>query len=289
MSNRLPLFLSDAQFALYLADANGLPLGSALWCGGFLNRLRLGMNYDEVVVAPSGAPFGNAHIVDEAHVLTFGQTWLVNRATLTDWRPSRVQTYVLQLIWTAGNAWFQRTYYGVTWRSLTLDAANTNQFLADQVVRAQTYADTAGVLAAPATPATVPAVLAQPSVLLQPPTASTAGGTAQTVGFFRETPLIVGEYLLGFYQWSAGVTLGQVSVIAWPSQGQPTVLELEVGGVLTGQTITIPTGPANVEVVAVAAFAGPVMPNLVVRWKVVSGPDPANAAWSCALMLTVTN
>ena len=177
MNDRIPFFLREAQVCLYRADTTGQPAGSGLWLGGFVNRFKSSLEYEEVVVRASGAAYGVAHHVDETHVLNFGQSWLIPKATLADWKPGRNQQYVLQLTWTSDRLWFRRTYYGVTWRSLQMDAGNTNQFLTDQTLRAQNYVDDAGSLAAP-----VPPVVTAP-----------ATGAQQPLGFFRENVLIAGE------------------------------------------------------------------------------------------------
>ena len=131
--------------------------------------------------------------------------------------------------------------------------------------------DDAGSLAAP-----VPPVVTAP-----------ATGAQQPLGFFRENVLIAGEYLLGLYQFSGPVTLVNASVIAWAPQLAPVVLGLEINGSLTGQTLTIPVGPANVEVTAAATLTGLVPAGQFVRWKIVSAPDAADSAWNCAVMLMV--
>lgn len=275
MSDRLPFFLREAQVSLWLADAAGQPAGDTVWFGGFLNRLRAALDYEEVIVKPSGAYYGAAHHVDEAHTLNFGQSWLIQKPSLTDWKPGRNQTYVLQLVWTSENCWLRRVYYGVTWRSLALDSRGTNQFLADQTVRAQSFTDDSGVLTVPAP---------QPPVPL--PTPSVAA--SQPVGFFRESALIAGEYLLGFYTWSAAVTLRSCRVIAWAPQTAPVVLELEVNGALTGRQLTLPVGTVNTEVTDSLALSGVVGPGQLVRWKIISAPDPVDTAYKCQLVTEVS-
>ena len=80
------------------------------------------------------------------------------------------------------------------------DPAHSAGFLTNQVLRAKYFTDTtAGTVAAPA-----------------------ASAAYQPLGFFREEPLIAGEYLLGFYNWSGPVTLATASVIAWAPQATPT-------------------------------------------------------------------
>jgi hypothetical protein len=272
LNDRIPFFLSEAQVSLYRADTSGQPAGNALWLGGFANRLSAQLDYEGVTLKASGARYAVTRHVDEAHALTFGQSWLIPRATMTDWKPGRDQQYVLQLLWQSERQWFRRTYYGVTWNGLKLDAANTNQFLVEQSLRAQSYTDDSGSLAAP-----VPPVVTAP-----------ATGVQQPLGFFRENVLIAGEYLLGLYQFSGPVTLVRASVIAWAPQTSPCVLGLEVNGTLTGQTLTIPVGTPLVEVTANVTLTGVVPAGQFVRWKILSAPSPADGAWNCAVVMNVS-
>lgn len=272
MLDGLPFFLSEAQISLWLQAANGSLTGGTIFIGGFANRLRMQMEYEENRLAGSGDTYQTTRHVDESHLLDFGQTWLISRTTLQDWKPARNTQYVLELVWTSKNIWLRRRYYGVTWRTMQWEAPNTNQFLTDQSLRAQYYVEDSGGIASP-----------PPATPVTPPPA-----TQQPVGFFRENPLIVGEYLLGFYQWNEAVNFASAQVIAWAPQLTPMVLGLEVGGVLTGQTITIPVGTANTEVTANATLGVAVPANTLVRWKVLSGPDATNAAWSCALTCQVS-
>ena len=271
MSDRIPFFLSEAQLALYLPAADGLPTGPALWCGGFANRLKLELGYEEVVIRGSGDAYGTAHHVDESHGIQLGQTWLVQLPSLADWKPVRNQPYVLQIVWSSGPNQLQRTYYGVTWRTLTWDAANPNQFLMEQSLRAQYYTTSAG-----------PAGIA-PGVVIGLP----AAGASAPVIFMREAPLLAGGYLLGFYQWPGTVILVRAKAIGWAPQTAPVVLGLELNGTLTGDTLTLLVGTANTEVSAAITLSGTVAAGTVARWKVVSAPAPADSAWGVTVQLAV--
>lgn len=104
--------------------------------------------------------------------------------------------------------------------------------------------------------------------------------TAGSVDFFRSEPAIVGEFLLGYYQWQSEVTLAAARGRAWASQVSPTVFELEVNGVLTGRQLTVPVAGETEEVIL-----GPITLSLAlpagqaIRWKCVSAPIPESAAW----------
>jgi len=271
--DRIPFFLAEALISLYATGADGQATGVPVWAGAYANGLRFSHMLAEVVVRASGAAYGTAHHTDEENVLSIERTWLLRKADLTDFKPVRNQQYILQLVWTAERQMFQRTFYGVTGRSLEQNSMGTNQFLTTQVFRAQWYADASGTVATPiAVAVPAPAPLAM-----------------DTVGFFRENPLLPGEYLLGFYRWPALVQLVSATVIAWAPQTAACVLTLEVGGVLTAKTLTLPVGAANVEVTAAVDLTGVVVPaGALVRWLVTSGPAAEAAAWKAAVLMVVT-
>ncbi len=107
----------------------------------------------------------------------------------------------------------------------------------------------------------------------------------QSLPFFREDPLVVGEYVPGSYSMPFALTLTTAQLSAWPGD-EATILELEVAGVLTGKTITIPSGTPNTEVTASVTLNHAVTANQALRWKIVSGPALIeNAAWHLALTL----
>jgi hypothetical protein len=128
----------------------------------------------------------------------------------------------------------------------------------------------------------------QYAVLLDGSTVSDAIVTTmswQSLPFFREDPLLVGEYVPGIYSMPFAVTLTTAQLSAWPGLTD-TVLELEVGGALTGKTITIPGGAPNVEVTASATISLAVTANQALKWKIVSGPALIDdAAWHLALTM----
>ena len=109
-----------------------------------------------------------------------------------------------------------------------------------------------------------------------------------SLDFTNEKPLINGNYLIGQYVWNTrSVQLLSVSASYWPSQGQDMVLGLEVGGVLTGFTLTLPQGTPNTDTsVAALPVNVTVNPGQAVRWQVVSGPIPELSAWHVTVNLT---
>jgi hypothetical protein len=270
MSDRLPFFLHEALISLYFAGSDGNPLGNAIWSGAYANGLRFNHALEEVTLKGSGDLYGTTHHVDEENIISIERTWIVQKTDLVDFMPARNQQYVLQIVWQQGKYVLQRTFYGVTGRSLDQVSRGTNQLITEQIFRAQNFIDLQGT---PGNPIVVPVPVTN----------------LQTVGYFRESPLMqFTEYLLGQYSWTGPVTLQNATVIAWAPQVAPVVLTLEVNGVLTGLTLTIPVGAANVEVTAATNLGNLVVPaNQLVRWLCTSAPAFANSAWSTAVMMQV--
>lgn len=268
MSDRLPYFLHEAIVSLYPAAGDGSLTGAAVWSGAYANGLRFSHSLEELVLSGSGDLYGTARHIDEANIIAIDRTWILRKTDLTDFMPVRNQQYVLQITWQSGGYIFVRTFYGVTGRSIEQNSQGTNQFLTNQVFRAQYFADARGTTANPPVTPVLPAT----------------GETA--LGFFREDPLLAGNYLLGFYSFAAPVKLAGAQVIAWAPQVSPVVLTLEVGGVLTALTLTIPVGTANTEVTASASLGNYAVPTgALVRWRVTVAPSAENTAWACAVLV----
>ena len=270
--NDLPFFLSEAIVTLYPASADGSTIaGGAVWSGALVNRLRMALAYEEVRVMGSGEAYSTARHVDEETILTLGRTWILPKGTsIQDFKPARNQQYILQALWNSDGYWYNRTWYGVTGRMVTMTSKGTREFLTDQVFRAQYYRDSGG-------PNTAPVYAPGP------PT-----GETEPIGFFREDPFVAGGYLLGTYVWQEAVTVGLVEFIGLAPQS-PVTLGLEVGGVLTGQTLVIPAGGANTTATVTENLGGYSVPaGNTVRWKIVSGPAPESSAYQAALMMQVT-
>lgn len=89
--------------------------------------------------------------------------------------------------------------------------------------------------------------------------------------FTRENPAVVGEYLLGTYDWQTRVYLASASARALCGTVN-TTLELEVDGVLTGRTVLLPSGAALTPVeVEQSLFNLMVEPGSAIRWKITDG------------------
>lgn len=274
--NQIPFFLHEAVLTLYPAAADGTALeGAAVWWGALANRLRHRMDYDEVLIAGSGESYATAHHVDEQHIIEIDRSWLLRKHLLSDFVPGRNQQYVLEAVFNSGPLadrwWYRRTWFGLTARSVNWDSNGANQFLMGQVWRAQRFTQTGGP--------------GQPDVFTPLPPGST---DEQSIGFFRENPLINGEYLLGHYRWPVGVLLKSARAIAWASQDDPTELTLEVNGVLTSHVVTLPAGAPGEEVTVDLDLGNHAVGlGQSVRWKITSAPIPELSAWIAALTMQV--
>jgi hypothetical protein len=265
--DQIPFFLHEAVISLYPASADGTLLVAApVWSGSLANGLRLRMSLDEVTIHASGAAHPRTNHIGEQHGIEIERSWLLRKADVRDFVPERNQQYALDIVWEVDGYWHRRIYYGVTGQTVSWDSDGTNRFVNSQVFHANYFTQTGG----PGDPESV--------FTPQPLT------DAEPVAFFRELPFITGEYLLGHYRWAAAVTLGVARLIAWPGQGADTVLTLEVNGVLTAKTITLPAGTANQDATVTTDLGAYAVPaGATVRWKITSGPAPEDAAWHAAL------
>lgn len=102
-----------------------------------------------------------------------------------------------------------------------------------------------------------------------------------SLAFTNEDPLLAGNYLLGQFVWQTRpVQLLSVNASYWPSQTQDVVLGLEVGGGLTGFTLTLLQGVANTDALVASVPVNLIVgPTQLVRWVVLSAPVPALSAW----------
>lgn len=259
---------------LYPAGADGTIIsGAPIWSGALVNHFRSELAYEPVKLMGSGEAYSTEHQVDEETLITLDRSWILSKVGLSDFKPARNQQYILQVVWSSEGYWYSRTYYGVTPRRLTYDSQQTNQFLVNQVFRAQYSLDAGGPNA------TLPVY----TPITIPPNAS------QPVGFFREDPFVVGQNLLGIYNFAQAINIGLVEFIGL-APASPTTLTLMVNGVATSQTLVIPAGTPNTAVEASVNLNGYGVPaGNDIQWQITSGPIPENAAYLGALMMQVTN
>lgn len=267
--DHIPFFLHEAVLTLYPAAADGSSLTElAVWSGALANQLKVRSALEPFKITGSGEFYATEHHIDEEHLIEIERTWILRRQFLQDFMPARNQQYVLEMVWSVDNVWYKRAFLGVTGRSVILESRGTNQFVTGQVFRAQRFVETNGTTG--------------------PPVYTPTPQPQEAVAFFREDPFVNGEYLLGRYRWGQNVTLNSAEIIGSAGQGSPTVLTLEVGGVLTSKTITIAAGTANTEASATVGLGGYVVPaGQGVRWVITSGPAPEDAMWQAALTMNV--
>lgn len=111
----------------------------------------------------------------------------------------------------------------------------------------------------------------------------------QQIPFTREESVVPGDYLLGQFSWDTAKVITEISLIALAPQVTPLTLALELNGVLTATTITLPTGVANTSATtAITGLLVAIPANSQMRWRVTgSAADPAASAWMISLVAKV--
>lgn len=117
--------------------------------------------------------------------------------------------------------------------------------------------------------------------------------------FLREGALVAGEYFLGHYEWDYAVMIGTARMRVRPGRVEPTVVELEIGGVLSGFQMVIPAfansygaaGPGTImEIEVLGSSVLAVVAGAELRWKVVSyAGEAADAATVASIVLDVSS
>lgn len=110
----------------------------------------------------------------------------------------------------------------------------------------------------------------------------------QAAAFFREAPFVNGEYLVGTYQWSASMKVKYALASGLAPQGGDAMVELELGGTLTGVQLTLGAGAALSPKTDFKQPVGLLVPaSTTARWKIVSGPEGAAGAWRASVVMNV--
>ncbi len=274
LRDQFPFLLREAVISLYLTDAAGNPITSApVWCGAVANSLKLGLTWQEGLSFSSGDAYKTAHHEDEMHTIDIERTWVIRSGTPAEAAgPERNGRYVMEIIWNdvRERIWHKRVYYGVTGRSSDLVSEGARQLNNPQSYRAERFTRDGGTGLAG----------------IYTPVATIQG--EQVAAFFGEDPLLTGSYLLGHYRWSSAKRIIAARWACWSPQAT-TTLALEIDGVLTGDTVTIPSGTANVDVRGSVTLNRSVSAASEVRWKVTSGPDIEEAAWHLGLVTTLVD
>lgn len=272
MSRPIPLILNEASIALYPAAPDGSTLLSgAVWAGGCAEQLSLTQDVRAVEVTRSASRFPEVILIPGLHEIKLSRLWVLRLSDLADFHIDLAQSYVMVVLWEEAtrDTWYKRTYYGVRSRGNGMESQGVMQFYADQRFSAQRYAATGGYGAYVPSPMVV--------------------NDLEQVFFSHTAELADGSYFLGHFTWPVDKAVVSAKVIASAPVGAPTVLTLEINGVLSGTTLTLPAGTLGAEVSAEASLTGlTITANEQIRWQVVSGPaDPADQATVAAIVMKV--
>jgi hypothetical protein len=259
--------LHEATLSLYPAGADHEALlDDAIWWGACANGFRHTESFQVALSGATGDRYRMARHVDESHEISIDRTWLIPGATLRDLRLPRHSQFVLVVVWLdrEKQIWQRNIFYGVTFTSRSRSSLGVLQFTDDQVLRAQYHRPDSGAAAyTPVPPA----------------------GTEFALPFFQEAGPAVGDYLLGHHRFGGGLYLTRATVTAQRPTGTAQVLTLEVDGVLTAATLTIPAGSGEATVTAGVDLE--VAPVAGLRWRVTAGPVAADAATLIGVNLEV--
>ena len=272
MSHEVPL-AAGAVATLYPADPNGEPItDAAVWFGACLNggRMTQQFTYAEIPVTAARGPRQVA--VGSSWQVELERVWLLEGTSLADFNPGLGERFALELSWNleGTNRWFRRLFKDVTLESRGLVSNGALEFAETQSFQAGDHEDTDG------------------SGLVIPIRLGDDFGQVP-VGFYYENPLEVSEYFLGHYAWEQPVTLVSAKAIAKAPTGTVTCA-LEVDGVLTGLTLTIPSGAAGSEVEVTANLNDYALAaGQEVRWQVTNAPALASSASGCAIIMQVAS
>lgn len=260
MSRFQTFTLREASLSLYAAAADGSPLSDEpLFLGACEEGLELPVGYDTIVLRPTGALYPERYHARRPLQVLVRRLWVMAAGDLEDFSPGFNQRYVLDIVWQdpRKNLWHRRAYYGVTADEWNLSSNGIMQFAGEQIFHAQRYVSSSGTgTYAPATP--------------------TADAGELQLPFFQPGVVVADDYFLGHYSLRAAHTFTAARAIAQAGAGTDTVLALEVSGVLTGDTLTLPAGSGEVAVSAVLDQT--ISPGQLIRWKCASGPGLAEAA-----------
>jgi len=269
-----PLTLHEAALSLYLASPDGSTPYAEVFIGACAEGINLSSRLEEFRVAATGAEFQRTHHVDEEHFIEVRHVWVLSATAPEVFQPVRNQRYLAELVWRdrkLSGLWMRRRYFDVTFmddRHSSGDASGAAAFehgLRMRATRFQTSTQAATGGAAPVLPVT-----------------AAEGGVL--AAFFREEELAADDYLLGHYAFTEAVTLSRIEARGLASQTDPTVLELEEEGVLSGVQITLPAGSLGEEVSASLTPARAIPATTELRWKVVSAPATGRSTFAAVVM-----
>lgn len=271
MPKSLPLILAEGTLSLFVADASGQPiLTQPVWFGARAEGLELSAEIAEIEATPSGAVYDQFAQLSELHEISIERIWVLpigpesgpGAVKMVDYDLRRGQ-YVMQVfgIDPKTGLWHQRTYYGVQAKRYGLKSNGVTYFGANQAFRAKSFTTSHGTSSTDGT--IVPVEETGPEFPLL---------------FTHDDPLVNGDYFIGCYQFSVGVTVGFTKAIGQAGPGGDTIMTLELGGTLGAQTLTLPSGSG--EVSDSATFNVAVPANTTIRWKITTAPGSAQAEYA---------
>ena len=217
-----PVTLHEAVLSLYVASADGTAPLVEVFIGACAEGIHLSGSLTEFRLPSTGGDYQRTHHVDEEHFIEVRHLFVVRISDPVLFRAVRGQRYVADFLWLDrqhAGLWVRRRYFDVTFmddRHASGPAAEHGAFEHGMRFRATRFQDATHA----ATGSGAPAV----------PVSAAPGGAL--AAFFREDELAAGDYLLGHYLFTEPVTLARLEARGVASQGSPTVLELEEGGVL---------------------------------------------------------
>lgn len=270
------LVLAHATLSLYHADANGNPiLSSPIWMGARTEEVELNQSIEEIPSTPSGALHVETEHGFEHHEIRISRMWVLPTKASErglDYAMPRGPRHVLVVYGEdrATGIWHKRTYYGVSAQIYNLRSLGVLNFGANQSFRAQYFLSDGGGADSSGQPISTTSICEFP------------------VGFTHEPPLVINEYLIGVYQFPFRTKIKLAKAIAFASQTAATIVTLEVAGVLSAHSLTLPAGAVNQEVSASATLNLVVEPNQALRWKCTSGPgNPPDACSMAGLTMNM--
>lgn len=280
MPNTIPWVLAEGVLTLYLADALGNPV-QEVWMGARVEGLEASGNIEEIESTPSGAAYDEFEQLGESHEIRIDRIWVVRAGDRADFRAQRGRyAMVIYHEDRVTGVWQRRTYYFVTTKQLNLKSNGLMEYAENQSFRARYFIGEDGRLAegAASTPGYAPESGGSVSSVVEQPLLFTHGGV-----------MIAPDYFAGFYRFaSSAVRVTWAKVMARAPQTTATVITLEVNGILSSVTLTIPVGAVNVEVSASGSFSLDVPAGSDLRWKIVSGPSTVEeAGWCAAVSMNV--
>ncbi len=122
----IPLTILEAKWALYRQQADGEALlAFPVWTGGCVDRVRLNDEPIERETWPTGEPAPKAHHIGKRHSIELDKLWKVEGSEPFDYQLELDQKYVLVITWQEERSglWHRRTYYGVTDKGISIEAA----------------------------------------------------------------------------------------------------------------------------------------------------------------------